>query len=449
MINIYSLRQPGFLTLLFNLLILCLLNFLPAQDNNYDKGKASWQQGNYPQALEYLLSYRQQPYGRMPEVDYMIGTSACRVPGKEGKGARILEWMLYAYPLTQPTRERVVSEKNNCQLNTNVQVSVEDIEGEISAGMSARGKTFYWTDRDMPINSYPARYIGKRDIEKFRKRLVKLDQQQMVVEKLKNRFPESEIYGSKRIILLSLSGHNSEDLAKFSVSLEKYLSFLFTDYQFSSHQHFITLYLVPTVQDLRKIAENIHGLDVSPSTIGYSFVDDLSLVAVIPGKLIGTLLHELFHLTVRRDFGDIPQWLDEGMASLYEVSRETDSSFVGKPNWRGKVLKELWDLRPSLTEMITSGWFSYDMPSEYADHTADRESIQRQAVFMAMSRYFILYLQEKQKLNEVFEAFRAMNILEMEDSTNMYTRNIVAGVLQKPIDAVQADFEDWFKSLNN
>ena len=35
----------------------------------------------------------------------------------------------------------------------------------------------------------------------------------------------------------------------------------------------------------------------------------------------------------RNNFGDIPPWLDEGMASLYEVSEVSGNHILGLPNW--------------------------------------------------------------------------------------------------------------------
>ena len=88
------------------------------------------------------------------------------------------------------------------------------------------------------------------------------------------------------------------------------------------------------------------------SSIGYSFQPNMSRVAVIPSTTIGTLAHELFHLMVRNDFGDIPPWMDEGMAALYEVSRIRGTMIAGIPNWRGTVLERFWDIRPSVEDLV-------------------------------------------------------------------------------------------------
>ena len=54
-------------------------------------------------------------------------------------------------------------------------------------------------------------------------------------------------------------------------------------------------YRAGEVAKMREVAERVHGIGVSPSSIGYSFRDDLSMVGIIPGEIYGTLAHELAH----------------------------------------------------------------------------------------------------------------------------------------------------------
>ena len=116
--------------------------------------------------------------------------------------------------------------------------------------------------------------------------------------------------------------------------------------------------------EVKQLAERRHGLDVSSATIGYAFVEDASIVAAVPTTAAGTVLHELFHLLVRSNFGDVPQWLDEGIAGLYEVSGRRGDVYFGLENWRRKVLETTWDVRPDLAELIRAEWFLFDAESE-------------------------------------------------------------------------------------
>ena len=60
--------------------------------------------------------------------------------------------------------------------------------------------------------------------------------------------------------------------------------------------------------------------------------DNLILATVSGGY--GTFLHELMHAMLHSDFPDIPQWLDEAMASLYERSQWDGGALIPLPNWR-------------------------------------------------------------------------------------------------------------------
>src|ERR1051325_10177877 len=102
-----------------------------------------------------------------------------------------------------------------------------------------------------------------------------------------------------------------------------------TTYDMPAPSYFITVYLVPNDGILGLLASLIHGITIYEGTIGYSFPYDQSITAIIPRMIFGTLKHELFHLMVRKNFGDIPPWLEEGMATLYEVSRVRDEGIVG------------------------------------------------------------------------------------------------------------------------
>jgi hypothetical protein len=155
------------------------------------------------------------------------------------------------------------------------------------------------------------------------------------------------------------------------------------------------------------------------------------VLAVIPGRSIGTLKHELFHLLVRSHFGDIPPWLDEGMAALYEVSRQQGGQLVGLPNWRGAFLERYRELRPSLERLVAMDWATFD--------AAGADSIP-QAVQHATARYFMLYLQEINRLRHVYHAFRQRNPGEplAEDPARL-----LAEALGRPLAEVETSFANW------
>jgi len=372
--------------------------------------------------LPPLKAARAEPNGRNAEVDYMLGTSGCRIAGQRNWGARVLNFALYSYPLTASSRTTITEERDRCvaaapitPLSAAARVAVSSA---IVAGATARGKLFDFGDRG--IASYPARRTRELTDEEKAGRLFPLGSEAEATAALKVRagrlraLSGARIQVKGRFAIVTVAGQTDGQLAQLSTTFENYVSFLQREYGVSLPDRYITLYIVPDIRGVQAVANQVHGLDASPSTVGYSFQDDLSAVAMINGTAQGgTLMHELFHLLVRSSFGDIPQWLDEGVASLYEVSARRGDRYVGLPNWRGRVLRTAWGMRPSLSTVISSPWFAFDrVDGESAGYMIPDERI---AVHLATARYLALYLQDKGELKNVFEAFRERDPGDSDD----------------------------------
>ena len=111
------------------------------------------------------------------------------------------------------------------------------------------------------------------------------------------------------------------------------------------------------------------------------------------GTGTGTLVHELVHALMDPDFPQVPDWFNEGFASLYEQSSINGDTIEGHANWRlpdlqAAIRKD--KLRP-LAEMIES-------PKFYEE--------KRVGINYAQARYLMLYLQEKKLLKDYYRAFR-------------------------------------------
>jgi len=123
------------------------------------------------------MKFRDGDYGRRVEVDFMLGTSACRIPVRIVYGYNMLERRLLKYALTAQTRRTVLGEMRTCKETaqpTQIVISLADLglfSTSIStgagtrnaadhrvAGIRARTKTFYWAGRkEQPASSYPIR----------------------------------------------------------------------------------------------------------------------------------------------------------------------------------------------------------------------------------------------------------------------------------------------------
>jgi len=108
----------------------------------------------------------------------------------------------------------------------------------------------------------------------------------------------------------------------------------------------------------------------------------------------GTLVHELTHALGHFDFAQMPEWFDEGFASLHEqASFSADGlSMQGRSNWRLHYLVAAArrNQLPSIERLTT-----YSLPR---DESA--------AVGYAQARYVCLYLQQKGLLVPYYRKLR-------------------------------------------
>jgi hypothetical protein len=107
----------------------------------------------------------------------------------------------------------------------------------------------------------------------------------------------------------------------------------------------------------------------------------------------GTLVHELVHALIKPDFPDVPDWLNEGLGSLFEQCTLAGGSIRGLENWRLPALQRAIradKLRP-LSDLIED-------PRFYADRHV--------GLNYAQSRYLLMYLQEKALLERYYKRLR-------------------------------------------
>ncbi len=414
---------------------------------DYATGKRNWQELRYPAAYPPLFAYRGSPEGRTAEVDYMLGTSACRIDERRTWGARTLNYVLYSYQLTSISRGLITSERDKCRTPAKLAAlgpeARQGVEKLVAAGATARGKMFSF-EGDKSITSYPARQSRFIDPAAFRARIITVGQSDAMGRALRPLAASGRVAIIGRYAFVTAAGQSDVQLKIIARDLDRYIDFLVREYDIAPPLTYLTIYLQPDIASLKATADRVHGLDVSMSTLGYAYQDDLSTVAFVRGTQSGTLLHELFHLLVRRSFGDIPQWLDEGIASLYEVSRYDGSRQIGLPNWRSRVLRNSLGDGPKLANVIASPWFGFDMTG--TDPTPGFiVPEERMALSLATARYFALYLQDRGKLAAVYRAFRARDPGGADDPA-LEAQAIVAAQ-SAPLDQLQADYDVWVKAM--
>jgi hypothetical protein len=140
----------------------------------------------------------------------------------------------------------------------------------------------------------------------------------------------------------------------------------------------------------------------------------------------GTLAHELTHALAHFDFPSMPEWFDEGLASLQEEAQfSADGLRIrGLPNWRWHYLQPA----------IKSG----SLPPLESMIRAPRVRAEQQAIDYAQARYLCLFLQERGLLEPFYRKFR---LAADEDPTGLATLCGLFGV--EGLSRIDAEFRAW------
>jgi hypothetical protein len=172
----------------------------------------------------------------------------------------------------------------------------------------------------------------------------------------------------------------------------------------------VLIQLFESAEPYRRLARKWFGDEEVPHFGFFRRGQNVMLMNVGTGT--GTLVHELVHALIAPDFPHVPDWFNEGLASLYEqcaIGRDY-RSIQGLPNWRLPALKAAIrkdQLRP-LREVIED------------DHFYDPQHV---GMNYAQARYLLMYLQEKKLLTEYYARFRDN---AKEDPTGLKTLQAVA-----------------------
>jgi hypothetical protein len=155
----------------------------------------------------------------------------------------------------------------------------------------------------------------------------------------------------------------------------------------------ITVLLFSDEPNYNHFAKQLFG-DEGISVYGYYKSDQRTLVMNISTGG-GTLVHELTHALIDFDFPQVPDWFNEGLASLYEQCRflPNEAGLEGLPNWR----------LPGLQTAVREGRLR-SLAQLIADDDFRGKDV---GLNYAQARYFCLYLQERELLEEFYRRFRA------------------------------------------
>ncbi len=137
-----------------------------------------------------------------------------------------------------------------------------------------------------------------------------------------------------------------------------------------------------------------------------------NLIAIRYVSWKGSTSHEITHSLTRYDFSEIPSWFDEGLASLHEKYIYKDGEMRAEFSWRILAIRRACreNTYTALRDLM---------------ETDDEELYgSRSPFYYAQSRYLLMYLQQKDLLDDYYKLFRDTyyedntGIVQLEKTTN-------------------------------
>jgi hypothetical protein len=151
------------------------------------------------------------------------------------------------------------------------------------------------------------------------------------------------------------------------------------------------------------------------------------------GPGIGTLTHELVHPIVQTDFPGAPEWINEGIASLFEaLTMPTPGQIHGVKNWRHPRLLRALRSAKERDRASLAALFKLD---DQAFRNDDED------LHYATARYLCQWLDQQGKLWPFYQRFR-----DHRDSDPSGEQSFAAVVGKTPAEA-DAEWASWVKRL--
>jgi hypothetical protein len=190
----------------------------------------------------------------------------------------------------------------------------------------------------------------------------------------------------------------------------------------------LEIWLFQGDRSYRAHAKELFGDDPSTPFGYYSSAHGALIMNIATGG--GTLVHEIVHPFVEANAPDCPAWINEGLGSLFEQSRERGGHIEGMVNWRLDGLQQaIRDKRTVPIDKLVA-----TTPAQfYGDDSG---------VHYAMARYLMFWLQEHGALRAFWRDWLATR---KDDPNGLRALRKALGAAD--LAAFQKDWERWALAL--
>jgi hypothetical protein len=193
-------------------------------------------------------------------------------------------------------------------------------------------------------------------------------------------------------------------------------------------ERILDIWLFADDQSYRKHARMLFG-DVPTTPFGYYSSRHGALIMNI-GTGGGTLVHEIVHPFVSANCPGCPAWLNEGLGSLFEQSRERNGHIEGLVNWRLEGLQQAIRERRgiAIADLVRSDDATFYGP--------------RVGLHYATARYLLLWLQQRGALRPFWRDY-----LAGRDTDPSGKAALLEALGVDDLAAFQRDWETWVLGL--
>ncbi len=401
--------------------------------------------GEYDKVFDSAVKLRNEVYGKNAVVDYFIAKSLC-LDGHTNKSTYCFNCIIKNFKLSGSKKDFIEEEIKSCTSTTAAPVPAAPDYSYINnvtlpessvGGKMGRVYDCFSTNQVINLNN-----MVKED--ELEARLFGITKKKEAVAKITALAGNSyRVDTGGRYVFVSLKTSPLDSVKMAVENLEKAYRFFVKYYNLRPPDKLLTVYILPNKETLRQTANLVHGIALPDPNIGYSNLSDLSLLGIGDAQHLGTMYHELFHLMVRTDIGDIPPFLDEGLASLYAVSTwKTDTLKGDYRPWRLDELKEASRASdgflkiPALDKIINYSWAEFD--------GQETKNVCQVAVNYALSNFLMIYLQEKGLLQQMVVAFKNRPFVLDDTGSAKGNVQIFETIMKDSIKKISLQFERWF-----